>query len=261
MFAQQVISDLSKMSARYLPAKVEAFIPAIQSAQKFHFGSLEALPFSEDRREEIWPLAKTYWKAPFPTCWFDFYWTGEETGSVYKVGLLSLNDDKRSAINIFFSRKVWIWSVSFIMTRASGEEFPYTLELIKNPVQEYDDAQSGATWCNEFLRLLIILNCKNVEKVLIESPHRFVTKNGKRKKLPIFDYHILIIKDQKSGRKIYDSCQPVTAHNRVHLSRGHFKEYTADAPLFGKHTGIYWWAPSVRGQNRDGVVMKDYEVE
>jgi len=50
-------------------------------------------------------------------------------------------------------------------------------------------------------------------------------------------------------------------HVRVHLCRGHFKQYTADHPLLGRHVGLYVWQPHVRGKNKDGVVMKDYNVQ
>jgi len=39
------------------------------------------------------------------------------------------------------------------------------------------------------------------------------------------------------------------------------KEYTQEHPLFGKLTGLYWWQPHVRGQNKEGIVMKDYAIK
>jgi hypothetical protein len=47
----------------------------------------------------------------------------------------------------------------------------------------------------------------------------------------------------------------------LHICRGHFKSYTEDAPLFGKHTGTYWWADRVRGDRSRGRVEKDYAVK
>jgi hypothetical protein len=47
----------------------------------------------------------------------------------------------------------------------------------------------------------------------------------------------------------------------VHLCRGHFKTYTDDNPLFGKHVGKYYWQPSIRGKNKKGIVAKDYSLE
>ncbi len=49
--------------------------------------------------------------------------------------------------------------------------------------------------------------------------------------------------------------------NRIHLCRGHFKRYTKDKPLFGKYVGLWWWQPSVRGRNKEGIIYKDYELK
>ncbi|MGY4103775.1 hypothetical protein ACW2Q0_30085 [Nocardia sp. R16R-3T] len=45
-----------------------------------------------------------------------------------------------------------------------------------------------------------------------------------------------------------------------HMVRGHFKTYTTEAPLMGKHVGTYWWQPTVRGDREHGVVQSSYRV-
>lgn len=47
---------------------------------------------------------------------------------------------------------------------------------------------------------------------------------------------------------------------RRHLARGHFKTFTEDAPLLGKHVGTYWWGWQVRGQEGSGVIEKTYTL-
>jgi hypothetical protein len=47
----------------------------------------------------------------------------------------------------------------------------------------------------------------------------------------------------------------------LHICRGHFKTFTDEAPLFGKHTGQYWWPQHVRGHAGEGMVIKGYAVE
>lgn len=47
----------------------------------------------------------------------------------------------------------------------------------------------------------------------------------------------------------------------LHLVRGHFKTFTADRPLLGKHVGTYWWSPAVRGNAEHGTVVNDYQVQ
>jgi hypothetical protein len=48
---------------------------------------------------------------------------------------------------------------------------------------------------------------------------------------------------------------------RRHLARGHFKTFTEDAPLLGKHVGTYWWSWQVRGQEGSGVIEKTYTLK
>jgi hypothetical protein len=43
--------------------------------------------------------------------------------------------------------------------------------------------------------------------------------------------------------------------------RGHFKHYTAEAPLFGRMTGTWWWSPTLKGDAAHGVVEKEYQIE
>ncbi|HET6241541.1 MAG TPA: hypothetical protein VFD99_06080 [Arthrobacter sp.] len=51
------------------------------------------------------------------------------------------------------------------------------------------------------------------------------------------------------------------ATGRRHLARGHFKTFTEDAPLLGKHVGTYWWGWQVRGQGDAGIIEKTYTLK
>ena len=39
------------------------------------------------------------------------------------------------------------------------------------------------------------------------------------------------------------------------------REYTADAPLFGRLIGRFWIPPHVRGDKNKGIIIKDYEID
>lgn len=107
-----------------------------------------------------------------------------------------------------------------------------------------------------------LLSCKNVFSERIERPEKVNKKRLRKGKLPLYDYHVLKVKTPKS---VYETVigkkEDPAYHNRVHLCRGHFKEFTAEKPLFGRYTGTYWWQPAMRGKNMDGFVDKDYDVE
>lgn len=107
------------------------------------------------------------------------------------------------------------------------------------------------------IRILTLLNCKNIITAKVISDEKLSRKRIKKGKKPLFSYHILKIKDKLSHnpsefRDLWT--------NRLHLCRGHFKEYTKENPLFGKHTGLYWWQPHIRGDKKRGIVMKDYQI-
>lgn len=107
---------------------------------------------------------------------------------------------------------------------------------------------------------LVMLNCKNIVTERMVAPVKLNRKRKKCGKQELFDYHVLNVVLPKKKQGYHEWAEPV-GHNRVHLCRGHFKEYTAEHPLFGHYVGMYWWQPHARGRNREGVVMKDYEIK
>jgi hypothetical protein len=125
------------------------------------------------------------------------------------------------------------------------------------------DGQSNVipAYLSNIEKTVRLLNCKNIQTEKIQPPAKLNKKRIRSGKQSIFDYHILNLVLPSNKKRGYQEQQVPLSHNRVHLCRGHFKEYTKEHPLFGRHTGLYWWEPSVRGQNRDGVVMKDYNIK
>ena len=103
------------------------------------------------------------------------------------------------------------------------------------------------------------LNCKNVTT---EENDR--SMNVKKRRRPnrdraaILNFHTINLPGRaNSGEKIDDSKSGSTA---LHMARGHFKTFTEDAPLMGKHVGTYWWGWQVRGNPKNGVIVTDYKL-
>lgn len=46
----------------------------------------------------------------------------------------------------------------------------------------------------------------------------------------------------------------------AHIVRGHFKKYGADAPLMGKHVGMFFWAMHVAGKGTAPRLKNEYRV-
>jgi hypothetical protein len=108
------------------------------------------------------------------------------------------------------------------------------------------------------MKLNSILNCSNIGRQYHRIPREVNLKRIKKNKKELISYYTLYIKPSL--------CQKSTIlggdfiPRRLHLVRGHFKRYTPSAPLFGKFSGLYWWQPHVRGDLKEGIVVKDYAL-
>ncbi len=104
---------------------------------------------------------------------------------------------------------------------------------------------------------LSILSCKNIKTELETPDEKIQKKRAAKGKLPLVSFYTLKI---QNIRHSHEATQSGLWSNRVHFCRGHMREYTADAPLFGKITGRFWVGPHVRGDKAKGIIVKDYEV-
>lgn len=108
--------------------------------------------------------------------------------------------------------------------------------------------------------ILNVLNCRNVQLAPVDPPERLNRARAKKGKHPLYRYHILTVDLNKVQKAVCSTSQRQFGIMPVHLCRGHFKEYTEDKPLFGRVTGRFWWQPYARGNAKNGIVMKDYDV-
>lgn len=110
-------------------------------------------------------------------------------------------------------------------------------------------------WFCQYTNLL--LSCKNIRRE-VRSTHAGLTKR-QRKEIPCMDYHVLnvpLINRIASGEEVRGE------GGKMPLSRvrGHFKNYTAERPLLGRHVGRWWWDDHATGNAAYGIVEKDYSV-
>lgn len=108
---------------------------------------------------------------------------------------------------------------------------------------------------------LELLSCKNVDvspRDVIERSSNAAKRHGGEPN-PAFRYHVLVVRP--AGARSNHPGQEIGTMPR-HICRGHFKEYTPEKPLFGisgMH-GRFFIPPHMRGDKKNGVVEKDYEV-
>lgn len=118
------------------------------------------------------------------------------------------------------------------------------------------------TWICAALFSINLMNCKNViveEQPQTKREKRMAVHDAAKGKLT-FRYHLLKV---RKANKVYDLEHSSSDRGEyaTHICRGHFKTFTDESPLLGKHVGTYWWESHVRGRDNDHVVDKDYEVQ
>lgn len=109
---------------------------------------------------------------------------------------------------------------------------------------------------------LQLLNCRNV----VAQPRNNAltrTTREKRQRVPAKTYHTIVLPGMTKrydsyGRRNTTADEATMASHRV---RGHFKTYTAEAPLMGQHVGTWWWGWNMRGSKERGEVVSDYKME
>ena len=140
----------------------------------------------------------------------------------------------------------------------AGEPVSFDKEPPDEIVQQYGD--NVAQLLFPALLTISFMHCKNVEIRAITQPPKLSRKHRKRHGRDLIRYHVLEIEPIRRLLERHRTGERYGLRHALHICRGHFKTFTEDAPLLGRHVGTYWWAPQVRGSKHVGVVLKDYRV-
>lgn len=112
-----------------------------------------------------------------------------------------------------------------------------------------------------FMLSLTFLNCKNVVTRIEEPPAKLSRRHQKKHGQPLTSYRVLEIEPLRKAAA-HQGGGVSGMRKALHISRGHFKTFGGDhGKLFGKHEGMYWWDPHVRGDRKAGKVEKTYAVK
>jgi hypothetical protein len=107
---------------------------------------------------------------------------------------------------------------------------------------------------------LSLINCRNVktaEKGSIKVRRSGAQKRRGEKPFTI-RYNTILL---PGGGSEYDAKSGTHRATALHRVRGHFKTFTAERPLMGKHVGTYWWGWQLRGDPKRGIVISDYQID
>lgn len=207
---------------------------------------------------------------PYKKIWVDF--EVQKNIKRQKFGMLIIaapddqNDNDQSHQIFVFARRddvrpgAWFMNETYYLLFKSTTNVGFFSTKGKHTPEELiKEGDYAAPFLTVLEYFILLLNCKNITTES-NKPSDFLNKaRKKRGKQELFTYKTLkLLLPGKKEKHILIN-EPTGEHNRIHLCRGHFKEYTREAPLFGKITGLWWWQPTVRGKNKNGIVIKDYE--
>lgn len=105
---------------------------------------------------------------------------------------------------------------------------------------------------------IALMHCKNVKRTAHEIPEPVQKKRKRKDKLPLTRYYTLEIDALKEDVRAQGGAKSGGFNRAIHMRRGHFKHYTPDRPLFGKHVGRWFWADQLVGTPEIGRINKDY---
>ena len=120
-----------------------------------------------------------------------------------------------------------------------------------------DNFSSDAAALARFCKFLEIKNVRVESRKINLTPREIRhLKHGKE----ISQRVIMITKPGKQyiGKTTEDSA---SSGRPLHLCRGHVREYTNQAPLFGKYTGRFFIHEHLRGDSELGKIEKEYRIK
>lgn len=123
------------------------------------------------------------------------------------------------------------------------------------------------TWTADILPTLFhalnFLNCKNVKEAKIQPSPKLSKRWQKKTGQPLSRYHVLTVGNTRNAKqeRVETYAEGSEGHRRAqHITRGHFRTYTPDKPLFGHWHGTLWIDSHVRGSKEEGIVTKSYNL-
>lgn len=250
---------------------------AVLEAQKeldkaicFYLGEAEkfeplANRLNQDQTAALYP---SEFRMPYDTCLYEAL--VENVDKEYPVRIFSLIYRQQNRKNVY---RVIAFGLeegknsTFYMSNCYGIFGEGYNEMICKNIYsgEIEDTNLSSLFvvgCSIAHLALLFLSCKNITTRTVLAPERLNKKRRKNHRLPICEYKVLEIKPLSGAHYSAASpSQPSQGLMRVHLCRGHFKEYPPDRPLFGKYSGRFWWQPIVRGEKKRGILNKDYAIK
>ena len=105
---------------------------------------------------------------------------------------------------------------------------------------------------------ICLMNCRGARQVEYQVPPKVLKKRLSRGE-PAFKTYVLDVEPTKLARRPGQSNGESGIEMSQHFCRGHFGDYR-EKGLFGKHKGLFWFGPHIRGNPNVGVIDKSYRL-
>lgn len=108
------------------------------------------------------------------------------------------------------------------------------------------------------------MNCKNIRMVDNEPSKKLSKAFQRRNGRPLLTYKTLEIEPMKKVLETEGEIGKNGLRKALHICRGHFATYTPEKGMLGRplEENVTVWKPAhVRGNAKEGVVVKDYKVK
>lgn len=207
-------------------------------------------------------------RLPFDPLWLEgtllqgALWEKEDQGKTIQLGMLLLEFEPYDMPDV-----LGISTFHFIRTETrtpmliggfSFRSLPkgqVMADIVSMPINQEagDDWYDGLLWNAGWYtaNTLVCFSCKNVPFVKTESRIKASRKSLRKGGPPLPDFHIVDIHrhfNKHLGMSALRDAERSLSH--AHIQRGHFKQYTEEAPLMGKHVGRWFWEPQIRGTGK-----------
>jgi hypothetical protein len=206
---------------------------------------------------EDWPLIRP----PFEFMWFEF--THHDATGKIDQGMLvdsrSESDDiePQSMLVSIFNRA---YSETFLMGQSEiwwDENYAYKNASMESPFENQDQKDWMASSIRTLLYALTFFHCKNIETVYKENNRKIAAKFQKKYGIQKPAFHTIEV--HFATHRTVSTPSGKSGIKHAQIIRGHFKRFSPEAKLMGKHVGVFFWHPHVRGTIGEPTA-NDYRV-
>lgn len=208
--------------------------------------------FEQSLRGDFVDEARHFYSVRLVLCG-DFHVNGKALWSPFFVAGMFLNHEGARCSDHF-------QIMSFLGGRPDEEEHKNPLAPVNRSLNGYYTRLTVGLLYPFFLALTFC-HCKNIELAQRAPAPKLAKSYAKRHKgHALSPFHEIAIEPVRRILEGEGKQTRVGLQKALHITRGHFKHYSAEKPLFGRVTGTVWCPSHTRGNREKGEVKKRYTV-